>query len=109
MHTPYAEYAALCSHYQGTHIDDIEFRKHADALDWQGVWPVIDADLCLVGTITDGEDCYFNWCDEAMILRSDATNGGWRINFPNDGYAMPPKDPLHKLLDEAKHRELSHK
>jgi hypothetical protein len=92
MHIPYAAHTALCRRYRGARIDDIEFREHADALDWSDVWPVIDADLCLVGIVTDSTvDGYLNWRDEAMISLSDVMDGGWLINVPEDGYATQPR------------------
>ena len=57
-----------------------EWRALAEIIDWQDMWPEVDGDGCLRGSIvTSGEEGYLNVDDEAMIEVEVARRGGWRI------------------------------
>lgn len=83
----FGEEAATILTQEGYSLDYRSDEWHALAalIDWQDVWPEVDGDGCLRGSIvTSGESGYLNVDDEAMIEVEVARSGGWRIE---DGYA----------------------
>lgn len=75
----------LAQHGYGLEYRSAEWIALAEFIDWQDMWPVVDGEGCINGSIvTSGEGGYFNVDDEAMIEVEVARQSGWRIT---DGYA----------------------
>jgi hypothetical protein len=64
---------ALCDANAGEHYESQRWCDAADALDWSGLWPIVNATGCLTGELTDcdDDDDYANVDDMAMVLISD--------------------------------------
>jgi hypothetical protein len=73
---------------RGMHYRSAEWQRLAERCQWQGIWPVIDADGELTGEISEGSEEESNVDDEAMIDTDDARAAGWKVE---DGYASPPQ------------------
>jgi hypothetical protein len=84
-----ADEATAAEDGRGLHYRSAEWQRLAAFAQWQGVWPVIDANGDLTGDISEGCESELNVDDEAMIDADDARAGGWRIDA-EEGYAYPP-------------------
>lgn len=78
----FREAAATILAQEGYSLDyrSDEWRALSEIIDWEGMWPEVDGDGCLRGSIvTSGEEGYLNVGDEAMIAADTARRSGWRI------------------------------
>jgi len=82
-----ADEATAADDGRGLDYRSAEWQRLAERCQWQGIWPVIDADGNLTGEISEGSEEESNVDDEAMIDTDDARAAGWKIE---DGYASPP-------------------
>jgi len=84
-----ADEATAATDGRGMHYRSAEWQRLAAFVQWQGIWPVIDANGDLTGDISEGCESELNVEDEAMIDADDARAGGWRIDA-EEGHAYPP-------------------
>jgi hypothetical protein len=82
-----ADEATAAEDGRGLHYRSAEWQRLAERCQWQGIWPVIDADGDLTGEISEGGEDESNVDDEAMIDTDAARAAGWKVE---DGYASPP-------------------
>lgn len=87
----------ICQQFAGKHYRDRQFRQVSSAADWNQVWPEIDRDGNLTGSLVGDEDGFANVDDEAMISTAEAHAGGWTIH---DGQAEAPR-PIDVELASA--------
>lgn len=84
-----AQCEAICEEFAGSHYRTPAFRRACNAVNWDGLWPVIDRDGDLTGAVVDSEAGYLNVDDDAMIAIGEAKAGRWQLL--DDGYAAEPK------------------
>jgi hypothetical protein len=70
----------LCQLYSGHSITDPDYRRLANDLLWDCVWPEVDGDLTLTGNLVGDEDGYANVRNEAMMQESVALAAGHAVD-----------------------------
>jgi hypothetical protein len=75
----------LCQLYSGHSITDPDYKRLADDLLWDCVWPEVDGDLLLTGNLVGDEDGYANVRDEAMMQEPVALAAGHTVD---DGHVV---------------------
>ena len=79
--------------FAGVHMNEPLWEEVSLAFEWDGVWPVIDADFTLTGEVVDPQDWdYFpHWPSwDAVIHKDVAKAAGWTIDR-DEGRAIPPQ------------------
>jgi hypothetical protein len=71
------------------HFRSDEWQRLAGTVDWDCVWPEIDGDGLITGSIVGEEGGFLNVRDEAMIDQLVAADAGWSID-KDEGRASPP-------------------
>lgn len=76
----------------GLHYASAGWNRIGRDADWTGVWPEIDSDGRLTGSVVHAEDThtYLNVDDEAIISEDAAKAGGWKIDS-DEGRAYRPE------------------
>lgn len=78
----------VCQAGYGWDYRSAEWRQLAEVVDWTDMWPEVDGEACLRGSIvTSGQEGYLNVDEEAMIEEEVARRSAWRVE---DGHAKPP-------------------
>ncbi|CAB4184395.1 hypothetical protein UFOVP1124_5 [uncultured Caudovirales phage] len=90
---------AIAEAHRGNRYDSPEFTADSKRASWDSVWPVIDADGKLTGTISEGEDEMLSVDDAAMIAADDAMAAGWRIDADEGTAAAPRLMDYHTRKD----------
>ncbi len=77
----------LCKMYAGSPMHDPDYRRLADGLAWDDLWPVVDAEKCLTGEVVESEEGYANVLNEAMMREDVARAAGFVVA---DGFVHIP-------------------
>lgn len=77
----------LCRAFAGEPMTYRPFRKMADVLPWQDLWPEVDGQMRLTGRVVDSSSTvHVNVGDQAMMPMSEAKSAGYEVE---DGRLVP--------------------
>ena len=91
---------AIAEAHSGERYDSTEFTADSERAFWDGVWPVIDGDGDLTGTISEGGDDMLSVNNDALIDADVARRAGWRIDI-EEGTAAPSEPVTVEVPDVA--------